>query len=369
MTTTSSLLLGNLKTSPIYIYTIDGNDCYSLQDMNQLFFDSKLNTKAVLIKQLFLSNPNHFIKDNHETIYMRTTTLMNVARLFNLYHLAELCKLTKTEILGGVADPLLNTITIEGWMKCVKFVVVERDHVYQSLNGDEWLFIAPPSAPVIEEVVKPVIEHPVLSSTQEMLCHWLSSNINTNSHNIIQTLISAAKVKKQQQAIIETRQRQIAFVIPMNNKSTNNSKKQHAPITTTSSYHQRKKNTAGIIHYKNDTNTPTPFPPSPPAVSHYTTTWRKRKTQHQLTTAKSKKTKSSLPLPPPPPPSRTTTTIYHGGNDNLHLLATQATQMRGLPLSPEVSPSPPPFYQQHRLPSIQVMLSELNHNHYHGHSS
>lgn len=210
---------------------------------------------------------------------------------------------------------------------------------------------------------------PLLSNTQEMLYHWLSSNINTNSHNIIQTLISAAKVKKQQQAIIETRQRQIAFVIPMNNKSTNNSKKQHPPITTTSSYHQRKKNTAGIIQYKNDTNTTTPFPPSPPAVSHYTTTWRKRKSQHQLThTTKNKKTKS-LPLPPPPSLPQTTATIYHGANDNLNLLATQATQMRGLPLSPEVSPSPPPFYHQHRLPSIQVMLSELNHNHYHGHNS
>lgn len=149
MTTTSLILLGNYRTSPIYVYTMNGNNYYSIQDMNLLFFNGKLNTKAVMLKQLFLSNPNNFIKDNHETIYVKNNTLITIARLFNMYHLAELCKLTNEEILGGVADPLLNTIVVDGWKKCVMLVVVERDLVFQSFNGDEWLFIAPP--PMEEE--------------------------------------------------------------------------------------------------------------------------------------------------------------------------------------------------------------------------
>lgn len=120
-------------------------------------------------------------------------------------------------------------------------------------------------------------------------------------------MIYASKVKRQQQAIIETRQRQATFIIPTTNITNKRQK-----ITRNNNY----QNIAGIIHDK--------FPPSPPSILI-------KKRKHQ---------------------------VYQ--EYNLNLLATQATQMRGLPISPEISPSPPPFYQQQRLPSIKVMLSELN---------
>jgi hypothetical protein len=81
---------------------------------------------------------------------------------------------------------------------------------------------------------------------------------------------------------------------------------------------------------------------------------------------------------PPSPPSRKRKAVYEEEDynnrnkrcqymDNLTLLATQATQLRGLPLSPEVSPSPPPLVlnsinhrsTNYRLPSLQTMLSGL----------
>lgn len=127
---------------------------------------------------------------------------------------------------------------------------------------------------------------------------------------MLQSLISTQKMKNQQQAIIETRQRQSAFIIPT--VKTNNITKKKK---------RNYQNIAGIVHDS--------FPPSPPPPCAF----KKRK--------------------------------YHQ-EYNLNLLATQATQMRGLPISPEVSPSPPPplypHYNTQKLPSIKAMLSELKNN-------
>jgi hypothetical protein len=131
-------------------------------------------------------------------------------------------------------------------------------------------------------------------------------------------------VKRQQEAIIETRQRQIAF----HNKTT-------SVHTSAKKMLIKKKNNAGTIQKR------TSLPPSPPPQL------KKRK----LVDKKKKKQQDYHQY------------VLEHGNDNLNLLATQATQMRGLPISPEVSPSPPPllYHQQskQRLPSLQTMLSEL----------
>ncbi|KAI7893912.1 uncharacterized protein EV154DRAFT_416053 [Mucor mucedo] len=221
-----------------------------------------------------------------------TSTLVQIARLFNMYFLAELSKLSVTQIIGHVAEPLLNIIRCDGWQSATHFdPIVERDLSFESLNGSEWIFtpLAQKEEPKIRsprasQREKAATDRP--QSKQALLYQWLSSNIEMNY---------ASEVKRQQQAIIETRQRQAAF--------------------NTRNHHYQ--NIAGIIH--DDT-----FPPSPPSVLT-----KKRK---------------------------------HGVYQeyNLNLLAEQATQMRGLPISPEISPSPPPFYHQQRLPSIKVMLSELH---------
>lgn len=142
--------------------------------------------------------------------------------------------------------------------------------------------------------------------SKNVLYQWLSSDIPDMAY--------ATRVKRQQQAIIETRQRQAAFIIPTTTMVTNNKRQKR----------NNYQHIAGII----DDDT---FPPSPPSILT-----KKRKHHHHQQQH------------------------LHYQEYNLNLLAEQATQMRGLPISPEISPSPPPFYQQQRLPSIKVMLSELN---------
>ncbi|KAI9337342.1 hypothetical protein BD770DRAFT_415642 [Pilaira anomala] len=242
-----------------------------------------------------------------------SSTIIQIARLFNMYDLAELCKLSIDEIIGNVSEPILNNIQYQHWKSATHInSIVEREHT-SHLNGTEWIFIQKEEQ-VIEEksTVSPVLikqQKPLSKSL--LLYQWLSSNTINNSPAMIQTLISAAKVKKQQQAIIETRQRQAAFIIPTVKTNNKKRKRNHQTI-------------AGIVHDH--------FPPSPPPP---VSVINKKRKYHQ--------------------------------EYNLNLLATQATQMRGLPLSPEISPSPPPLYHQHyqqqqqqKLPSIKVMLSELN---------
>lgn len=137
----SSLLLGNYGNQPFKLYTINQHTYYNLRDINQVFLNGKLNTKATLIKQLFNSNRNDFLLSEKDDIMVMTSTLLQIARWFNMYYLAELCKLSVSQIIGHVAEPLLNIIGCDHWQSATHFVsVVERDMPFESLNGSEWIF-------------------------------------------------------------------------------------------------------------------------------------------------------------------------------------------------------------------------------------
>ncbi|KAI8073641.1 hypothetical protein BDF21DRAFT_423943 [Thamnidium elegans] len=301
------LLLGSYDTSELFnLYRINNKNYFCIKDINIIYLDGKLNTKANSIKQLFTLNPMDFIKSK-QRIFVMTTTMIQIARLFNMYDLAELCKLSIQEIIGNVSEPLLNNIQYQHWKSATHInSVVEREQT-SHLNGNEWIFVYQHVEPV--QVSPVLVKQEKALSKSLVLYQWLSSNTINNSPGMIQTLISTQKMKKQQQAIIETRQRRSAFIIPT--VKTNNIKKKK----------RNYQNIAGIVHDN--------FPPSPP------------------------------------PPSALKKRKYHQ-EYNLNLLATQATQMRGLPISPEVSPSPPPplypHYNTQKLPSIKAMLSELNNN-------
>lgn len=184
------------------------------------------------------------------------------------------------------------------------------------------------------------------SPTIALLYKWISSNVIYEKYHT-SVLKSCARVRKQQEAIIETRQRQIAF---------------HTKSTTINASGKKmllkKKNNAGTIQKR------TSLPPSPPPQP------KKRKSMLVIETNPKRKKKQQQQQQHRYH-HRQQRQEYHQyvlehGNDNLNLLATQATQMRGLPISPEISPSPPSLlYQQQqkrprqRLPSLQTMLSEL----------
>lgn len=143
---------------------------------------------------------------------------------------------------------------------------------------------------------------------------------------MIQALLLTAKTSKQQQAIIEVRQRKAAFSLSRVSPSKQKPSKKKA-------YHVNRHNNSGANKPK--------LPPSPPQTS------MKRKQQlPELNDSSKKRLKPSNITQP-------------ASFDNLTLLATQATQLRGLLLSPDVSPPPPSQNQQHRLPSLKTLLSDL----------
>lgn len=148
----SKLLLGSYDTSEMfYLYRINNKNYFCIKDINKIFLNGRLNTKANLIKQLFTLNPIEFIKNKQERIFIMSSTIIQIARLFNMYDLAELCKLSIDEIIGNVSEPILNNIQYQHWKSATHInSIVEREHT-SHLNGTEWIFIQKEEQVVVEE--------------------------------------------------------------------------------------------------------------------------------------------------------------------------------------------------------------------------
>ncbi|KAL9538341.1 hypothetical protein MBANPS3_011009 [Mucor bainieri] len=355
-----TILLGTFGASskPFCLYTYNSYHYFCLDEINTVYCHNNLTKKAAAIHRIYKAAPNDFIKHKQTGhIFVMTRTLPHIARLFNCYALAELCKLSVDEILARVAEPLLNLIQCDQWQHALSYhVLVERGNNddrldFESLYGNEWPFAsttteAPVQHPKTRKELRTCYYVPAPPAEHKLpLYRWLSSNVND---------LAAQRAKRQQQAIIETRQRQLAF-------------------TTTPSKSSKKK-IAGQL------NPPLPPPTSPPTkrkASSYlpqsaTTPLTAAKRQKMTLPSSSSSSSSAPQQPPAPPPMLTlqqqqqhndTPRIDHG-NDNLHLLATQAMQLRGLPPSPSPEPNTS-FKTTQRLPSLQTMLSELNHPHHH----
>jgi hypothetical protein len=113
--------------------------------MDLLFFNNKLNTKSHYLKQLFEANPHHFSKNSDGRTFVMTPSVIQIARSFNYFYLAELCKLTVDELLGKVADPLLKCIDYDQWRMALPAPYKMENHAdleLEPLNGNEWFFIS-----------------------------------------------------------------------------------------------------------------------------------------------------------------------------------------------------------------------------------
>ncbi|KAI8328602.1 hypothetical protein EDC96DRAFT_612481 [Choanephora cucurbitarum] len=365
-----SMILGYFGSSkrPFCLYRVNQKMYFNVEEINHLFLKNQWATKANLICRLFKAHSIDFMKATKTgQIYVMKNTMMLIARLFNAYCLAELCKLTSEEIMvGHIIEPLLNAIQdVVLWSPSTTFELsgLESDISLEPLTGDEWIFHAQQENKPISST-KSIVTHNRYS--HHPLYKWLSFDLSGqhNSPDMIQTLISVAKIKKQQQAIIETRQRQSAFIrptqtpYPKKQKASRLQHKKQPPL-----YHKGSHETDHRSYHSR-----TALPPSPPphkkrkSIYHSDPIPIKKRLEDDQETLPSLSTSTS---------DTTHSSSYQQylidhGNDNLNLLATQATQLRGLPLSPEVSPSPPPivFKQQQdnllRLPSLQTILTELN---------
>lgn len=67
-----------------------------------------------LLQRTFRQHPDHFvICDHQQRAYIMTNSAIHIARARNVLALAELCKLTLSEIHSGIATPLLRAIGID----------------------------------------------------------------------------------------------------------------------------------------------------------------------------------------------------------------------------------------------------------------
>ncbi|KAI8081850.1 uncharacterized protein B0P05DRAFT_538307 [Gilbertella persicaria] len=302
-----TILLGTFGASkqPLCLYTVNNHLYFSIEEINHVFFKNQLTSKTNLIQSLFKAHAEDFNKTKTGQIYVMKNTMKHMARLFNAYCLAELCKLSLEEILTErIIEPLLNAIDAVLWIPSTTMVNTPDHYLcLESLVGNEWIFTSyePSKEPT------PIPMQP----SSNTLYQWLSFNLidQQKSPEMMQTLVCVAKTKKQQQAIIETRQRKAAFTKPL-------------------AIHSKKHKLTRSQHKKHTSYPKTSLPPSPPP--------KKRK----------------LPLSGSIPNKKTTYIMDHG-NDNLNLLATQATHLS----------FPPPIKQENslRLPSLQTILTELHH--------
>ncbi|KAI9264411.1 hypothetical protein BY458DRAFT_513953 [Sporodiniella umbellata] len=330
---THCIVLGHYSyIKPFCIYSIDSFKWLCLEDLSVLFFH-RLDTAATL-HRLYKANPHHFSRASDGRMFVMTPSVIQMARCFNQFYLAELCKLSEDELLGYVADPLLKCIAHDLWYKAqpsseqldLTFSPpIENEPFFGSLSEtktENKTAYNNASQILMEEGGKKQYR-PITTTTihlSSVLNRWLSTDVTDLQPNpaIAHTLQSVEKMKREQQAIIETRQLQAVFTAPP-------SKITRFIKDKPTAFPDIKRKKGAYVHYSNH-----------------------KKPKHE---------KKSLPPPPPLPPQE----------HNLHLLASQATQLRGLPISPSLSPPTTPFLlqpmnntkQPQKLPSIRAMLSDI----------
>jgi hypothetical protein len=135
-----TILLGKYGESAtaFYLYSYKSDQYMCLDDIDTIYLKHQLHTKVKQIQGIYRSRTKEFMKETSTgRLFVTTRTLILIARLFNCYGLAELCKLTHHEILGNVAEPLFDLIQCDTWYASP--CTIERINIqFESLYGNEW---------------------------------------------------------------------------------------------------------------------------------------------------------------------------------------------------------------------------------------
>ncbi|KAI9476074.1 MAG: hypothetical protein EXX96DRAFT_575684 [Benjaminiella poitrasii] len=308
-----TIVLGTFgyPAKPFCIYSLP-QPYFCLQEVMTVFCVSNNERFYQTCKALYQQWPTQFIKHKrNDRILIANRVCLEIARQLGLYCLAELCKLTIDEIVRGqLADPLLGTIECQGWQQTIQEISLEdENHIqqqdYETCKGHEWIFVNDKqtqedshSLPIIvkkryksKQPSQPLFKNP----TTAILYQWLSTDL----------FCGDLSMARQQQAIIETRQRRLSFNnAPININRKSNYKRKYFHLTASSS---------GMCYDESNSSS-----------------------------SNSSNSSSNS--------SNSSNSSSNNNSRNLHLLATQATQL----------------IQQHnkkpRLPSLKTMLSGLKHH-------
>ncbi|CAO3588051.1 unnamed protein product [Absidia cylindrospora] len=362
---TQTLLLGEYDSSVFSIYIIpesgsansptNTTDYLSIEDLYRLFFHHSQNEITPLFFTLFQRHPHDFYHDHQNKCYIAKHHALTIARSLHLFALAEFCTLRHDELINRAADPLFaitNAVMLRP--ATPKLTVIDWDWFCLSPDASSTSFFSN-----FLNAAARFLNHGRHQSYFPITCskqndhswsrHFLPlPNIGTER---------TIQAQKQQQAIIECRQRLSVYYQSISSASHKLQSKKSAAVTKT-------KTSSPVNH---NTALSTILSPS----SHLANESNKPQQQQK------KRKSSSLPL-------LNEDSYYHrqkklkSSHSNLDLLATQATKMKDLPLSPEISPPPQPilslppisisnttsfhtssFIQSISLPSIRNVLSDI----------
>ncbi|CAO3652926.1 unnamed protein product [Cunninghamella echinulata] len=363
---TSSSSSSNNNNSNNNATMVTTMDYLCIEDLYYLFFcQHKQQHIYSLFQHIYQLYPHHFYHDSKlKKGYIAKHHVESLAKQLQLFALAELCSLSHDELLNNVADPLF-AITNALLLRPVTPKCMEVDLDWSLLPHHlifSYFSSPPPSSSSAIATNNNISDSSLQSkhtnhhTTTKNDHSWSYHFLPISSHLMKRTL----KAQKQQHAIIECRQRQL-YRKKRKRTSPSSSLCSSPPPTSlscsssisSSSSFSSSSNT--IIINPSSSNTllqHDPPPPLPPLINHHSPI----KKQKLSSSSSSSFSNSSF-------------------NNNLDLLATQATKMKGLPLSPEISPQPPvlslppissnvsfhssPLIQSISLPSLRNVLSDI----------
>ncbi|KAI8086505.1 uncharacterized protein BX664DRAFT_335985 [Halteromyces radiatus] len=403
---TQTLLLGEYgSSSSFYIYMIPTTltsssstlDYFSIEDLYRLFFHHSPKDINSLFFTLYQQHPHKFYRDQKNRCYISKQHVLMIARSLHLFALAELCTLTHDELINRVADPLfaitnallLRPVTPKRMDIDLEWFPLLPSNASSSSTSFFSSFLSAASRYLSPATTNTIHHHP---SHKQNDHSWSRHFLPLPNIGMGRTL----QAQKQQQAIIECRQRLLVYHQGLSSQSSSSVKSTpRSPTQVVNSEnnnnvastialpvdHHRQENALQNKHPRKRKSSPisspislsSPSVPSNASVSkiddqHPSSSSHQRPSSiytryphhdynNQESQHRNKKSKSSY--------------------SNLDLLATQATKMKGLPLSPEISPPPPPilslppistttssfhsspFIQSISLPSIRNVLSDI----------
>ncbi|KAI8390958.1 uncharacterized protein BYT42DRAFT_542593 [Radiomyces spectabilis] len=430
MTMTKALVLGSYGTPPtvFQLYHLEDKHISLLcvEDLHLFFCDTPPPPSASSVFQQLTAAHSHQFRQHENQIFISTHIALKLARRLNLYLLAELCKLSHGEITAGVSEPLLRSIptlrcaTVPHWdqvhfeLEPLSDTLAHYDFALATEQQQQRLLASRPYTQQPSQHSSSPYQHhppppppppqhtlPASFSTSSMKEPWENyltqslseTTLRTLDPSTLQAYTTAQKIKRQQLAIIECRQRQTLFATtkkPLESSQLlvkRGKKAKYITIATppisSSSYSPQKlsplstpqqsdlpsppilvKPLAGVTnltHFSASYSHSLPQQrqqPPPPLLSQHQPHPRRRRISLNHSAAE--------PLSNLREPSVASRIGEKRPHDNLDLLATQATKMRVLPMSPSVSPPPPTT----KLPPIKDLLADLAHrfDHFEQHS-
>ncbi|KAI7867640.1 hypothetical protein BDF14DRAFT_1800356 [Spinellus fusiger] len=355
---TKAIVMGTFQSSSLFALYIWPQEQHSSLDFFRVKdLERVLNTHSqhwisthAWIGDIISKNPMAVCKDQYGQCYILSCAVRVIAHRLQLYALSELCQLTHQQILAGVGDPLLSSVSdvlrqvtphpyIKEHSLVLEWISLDRWYARPSPSPMPWtagyeVWQAPPpneEPTLLECMLPPKTENEVKKNTTAWILR-LSQQRQQDPQEIQRTLTAAHRLEQQQQAIIASRAQvgRIDAHAGTTKKPRKRSCQRRPPPSLV---------THSLLRYKERYTTSTS------SIALVACAGTSTEKAHSPSLSTPKTTFKAVP--------QDATVPY-----NLDLLATQATKMKVLPLLPQKT------YTVH-LPPFQSVFSGVSRQWHH----